>query len=67
MTVVIPRQVGQSVLFVIVKRLCEYSTLNGTGLPFPVLCKVFRPMYREKLSQLEKFYFKRVDTQHKQK
>ena len=46
-------------------RLCEYSTLAGTGLSFPILCKVFGPLYWEKLSPLEKHYFKRVAIQYK--
>lgn len=50
----------------IAARLCEYSTLAGTGLPFPTLCKVFGPMFWEKLSPLEKHYFKRVAIQYKQ-
>ncbi len=47
-------------------RLCEYSTLAGTGLSFPILCKVFGPLLWEKLSPLEKLYFKRVAIQYKQ-
>ncbi len=47
-------------------RLCEYSTLAGTGLSFSMLCKVFGPIYWEKLSPLEKLYFKRVAMQYKQ-
>ena len=45
--------------------LCEYSTLAGTGLSFPTLCKVFGPMFWEKLSPLEKLYFKRVAIHYK--
>ena len=47
-------------------RLCEYSTLAGTGLSFPNLCKVFGPLCWENLLPLEKLYFKRVAIQYKQ-
>ena len=47
-------------------RLCEYSTLAGTGLSFPLLCKVFGPVYWQILPALSKFYYKRVAIQYKQ-
>ena len=47
-------------------KLCEYSTLTGTGLSFPALCKIFGPMYWETLNPLEKLYYKRLAAQYKQ-
>jgi hypothetical protein len=47
-------------------RLCEYSTSTGTGLPFPVLCKIFGPLYWEGLSTLEKLYFKQLAIHYSQ-
>ena len=44
-------------------RLCEYFC--RTGLSFPLLCKVFGPLYWEHLSALEKLYFKRVALQYR--
>lgn len=50
----------------IAARLCEYSTSGGTNLPFPILCQVFGPVYWEKLTTVEKLYFKRLAIQYRQ-
>ena len=47
-------------------KLCEYSTLFGSGIPFSKLCQIFGPLYWEKLSPLEKLYYKRLAAQYKQ-
>ena len=46
-------------------KLCEHFSSNGTGLSFPTLCKVFGPVYWEKLDPLQKLYFKRLALHYK--
>ena len=50
----------------IAARLCQYSTIKRMEIPFSEFCKVFGPIYWEKLTSLEKLYFKRIAIQYNQ-
>ena len=48
-------------------KLCQYSIIvKGIGIPFSEFCKIFGPIYWEKLTRLEKLYFKRIAIQYNQ-